>query len=36
MADKEQTNDSNDDHPDEQPTKMIMAIVQRGRADQAV
>jgi nitrogen regulatory protein PII len=34
MAEDEQA--QNDDHPDQQATKMIMAIVQRGRADQAV
>jgi len=34
IAEEEQT--QNNDHPDQQATKMIMAIVQRGRADQAV
>ncbi|MDP6349374.1 MAG: hypothetical protein QF719_08445 [Chloroflexota bacterium] len=36
MADEEQANGNDEDHPDSQATKMIMAIVQRGRADQAV
>ncbi len=34
MADEEKTTDNAD--PDQQATKMVMAIVQRGRADQAV